>query len=137
MKSYVSQAKSMIYIKLVTDTQGEEHLILMSMLITPVDATVYTLRVQFIYISTIFVVTAVAIALVISNITSKPIRKINESAKNLAGGNFDTRFDGRGYREVEELSHTLNYAAGELGKSERFRETFWPMFHTICGLRSL
>ena len=121
MKSYVSQAKSMIYIKLVTDTQGEEHLILMSMLITPVDATVYTLRVQFIYISAVFVVTAVAIAFVISNIISKPIRKINESAKNLAGGNFDTGFDGRGYREVEELSHTLNYAAGELGKSEQLQ----------------
>ena len=126
MKSYVSQAKSMIYIKLVTDTQGEEHLILMSMLITPVDATVYTLRVQFIYISAIFVVTAVAIALVISNITSKPIRKINESAKNLAGGNFDTRFDGRGYREVEELSQTLNYAAGELGKSEQLQRDLLP-----------
>lgn len=121
MKSYVSQAKSMIYIKLVTDTHGEEHLILMSMLITPVDATVYTLRVQFIYISAIFVVTAVAVAFVISNIISKPIRKINESAKNLADGNFDTGFDGRGYREVEELSHTLNYAAGELGKSEQLQ----------------
>ena len=61
MKSYVSQAKSMIYIKLVTDTQGEEHLILMSMLITPVDATVYTLRVQFIYISAIFVLSLIHI----------------------------------------------------------------------------
>lgn len=121
MKNYVSEARSMIYIRLVTDTEGEEHLILMSMLITPVDATVYTLRIQFIYISAIFVVTAVVVAFVISNITSRPIRRINESAKNLAQGNFDTKFDGSGYREVEELSHTLNYAAGELGKSEQLQ----------------
>ncbi len=121
IKNYASEAKSMIYVKIITDTEGSEHLLLMSMLITPVDATVYTLRIQFVYISAIFVVLALIVALIISKITSKPIVRINESAKRLAEGDFNTHFDGTGYREVEELSHTLNYAAKELGRTEKLQ----------------
>lgn len=121
IKNYVSEAKSMIYVKIITDNDGNEHLLLISMLITPVDATVYTLRIQFVYISVIFVVMASIMAFVISKLTSKPIVKINESAKKLAEGDFSTTFNGTGYREVEELSHTLNYAAKELGHTDKLQ----------------
>lgn len=117
-----TDARSVVYINIVTAEDGTEYVLLMSSLITPVDATVDTLRIQFIYISIIFVVLALGLAFVISQIVSKPIVKINNSAKKLAEGEFDVVFEGTGYREVQELSTTLNYAAEELGRTENLRK---------------
>ncbi len=114
--NYIKDAKSVVCICEV-NAEGEELYLLVSALITPVDATVHTLRIQFVYISIIFLLMAIVIALIISQVVSRPIVKINQSAKELAGGKFDTEFKGDGYREIQELSQTLNYAAAELGKS--------------------
>lgn len=101
---------------------GNEQYLLVSAMITPVDATVHTLRIQFIYISIIFLLMAIVIALIISQVVSRPIVKINQSAKELASGKFDIEFEGDGYLEVQELSRTLNYTATELGKSEELQK---------------
>ncbi len=121
-KDYNMEARSVVYIKLITCDDGGSCVLLMSSLITPVDATVYTLRVQFIYISIIFVVLALTVAAIISLIVSRPIVRINNSAKGLAQGDFDVKFEGKSYKEVQELSETLNYAAQELGRTENLRK---------------
>lgn len=115
-------AKSMVYTRIITDTDGNEYVLFANSLITPVDATVHTLRVQFVYISVIFVIVTLIVAFVISRHISKPIMNVNESAKKLAEGNFDVKFEGGGYREVRELSETLNYAAVELGRTGRLQK---------------
>ncbi len=113
---------TLVFAGIVTSTDGDEYLLLMSSLITPVDATVVTLQRQFIYISIIFIVLGLGLAFVISLLVSRPIIKINNSAKRLAEGEFDTKFSGKGFKEVEELSETLNYAAEELGRTENLRK---------------
>ena len=118
----LTDARSVVYIKKIVLENGDVNYLLISSLITPLDATVYTLRTQFVYISAIFIVLALIIALVISQIVAKPIVRINSSAKKLADGDFDTHFEGHGYREVQELSGTLNYAAGELGRSKQLQK---------------
>ncbi|MCL2152176.1 MAG: HAMP domain-containing histidine kinase [Oscillospiraceae bacterium] len=90
-------------------------------LISPVDATVSTLRMQLYIITGIMLLLSIIIALIISWRVSKPIEKINSSAKLLASGNYDTHFDGRDFLEVKELSDTLNTAATELSKVETLR----------------
>ena len=115
-------AKSMVYTRIITDTGGNEYVLFANSLITPVDATVHTLRIQFVCISVIFVIMAIIVALAVSRQISKPIMNVNESAKKLAEGNFDVKFEGRGYREVSELSETLNYAARELGRTGRLQK---------------
>ena len=90
-------------------------------LVTPVDATVSTLKIQLIIITGIMVILATILAVVISKHISKPIEQINQSAKALAVGNYDTEFHGKGFLEIEELSDTLNTAAIELSKVERQR----------------
>ncbi|MFR1598796.1 MAG: sensor histidine kinase [Coprobacillus cateniformis] len=42
--------------------------------------------------------------------------------KVLAGGEYNVKFKGKGYLEVEELSNTLNYAANELSKVDNLRK---------------
>ncbi len=90
-------------------------------IITPVDATVSTLRFQLYIISGIMILCAVVLAILISRRISKPIEDINEGAKKLAAGNYDAKFSGHGFLEIKELSNTLNTAAGELSKVNELR----------------
>ncbi len=113
--------QSMIYGRLVGKQDGTEYMILLNSTITPVNTTVETLRVQLLYITVILLILSIVLALFMSRRISKPIIKINNSAKDLASGNYDTTFNGRGYLEIAELNDTLNYAAKELSKVEELR----------------
>lgn len=100
---------------------GEKISLTFYAMITPVDATVSTLRIQLVIITGIMVFLATMLAIIISRHISKPIEQINKSAKTLALGNYETEFCGKGYLEIKELSDTLNTAAVELSKVERLR----------------
>ena len=113
--------ESMIYGKIVTNSGGQTMFIMLSTMISPVNATVQTLRTQLLIITGIMVALATVIAVIISRIISKPIDRINESAKVLATGNYDIQFEENGYREIGELGKTLNYAARELSTVENLR----------------
>lgn len=121
-KDKEEDAVSVVYVRLIRNTNGSDYVLLISSLITPVEATINTLRIQFVYISAIFVLLATSLAFIISRLVSRPIVRINESAKHLADGNFDVSFEEKGYKEVWELSRTLDYAAVELGRSERLQK---------------
>ncbi len=118
----VNNTKSVLLVNIQTSYTGEEYVIYLNSTITPVDATVKTLRIQLIYISVILIALSMIIALLISKRVSKSIIRINKSAKELAKGNFDINFDGRDYKEISELSDTLNYTALELGKTEKLQK---------------
>ena len=113
--------QSMIYVKVTGRSDGSKAIVMLNSTITPVNATVDTLRIQLAYVTVITLLMAVVMALLISKRISKPIIKINRSAKELAAGNYDTVFEGRGYLEIAELNDTLNYAAKELSKVEGLR----------------
>ena len=85
-------------------------------LVAPVNATVTTLRVQLYIVTGVVIILAVFLAAIIAKKISKPIEDISRSAKTLAKGDYDTRFSGSGYREIVELSDTLNTTAVELGR---------------------
>ena len=89
--------------------------------ITPVDATVSTLKMQLFIITGIMVFLAILLAIIISKRISKPIEQINQIAKLLTIGNYEIEFQGEGYLEIKELSDTLNIAAIELSNVERLR----------------
>lgn len=112
---------TVLHATLVTTPEGAQYMLLVRASITPVSATVDTLRAQLFIISGIMLVLAVGIALIIAQIVSRPIVKLNESATELGRGNYDVTFKGEGYREVAELSDTLNTTAKELGKTEELR----------------
>ncbi|WP_172625345.1 HAMP domain-containing histidine kinase [Desulfitobacterium sp. LBE] len=90
-------------------------------MITPVDATVSTLRTQLYIITGIMFLLSVVLSIVIARYIARPIAKINESAKVLATGSYDTHFNGHGFLEIKELLDTLNTAAIELSKVESLR----------------
>lgn len=112
--------ESVIYVNIV-NAGGTDYILMVNTQLTPVDATVQTLRVELICITVVMILLSLGIALLISRQISKSFIKINDSAKELAKGNFDVVFDGKDYKEIAELSDTLNATAKELNKNENFR----------------
>jgi len=90
-------------------------------MITPVNATITTLQMQLYIITVIMLLLSILLALLISGRISRPIVKLNDSAKLLAKGKYETHFSGKGFLEIAELSDTLNLAASELSKVENLR----------------
>lgn len=99
-----------------------EYLLVLDARLAPVNPAVSTLKNQLVYISIIIVIVSVFVAIGVGYLISKPINKINDSAKLLASGKRDIVFDGKGYLEIEDLNNTLNYAVEELKKTESLQK---------------
>ena len=110
--------ESMMLVKIITLKDGTRCAAFLNSIISPVSATVYTLRIQLIYISVIMVAIALVMAVVIAVKVSKPIININNTAKKMAEGDYNIEYDMGSYREISELSKTLNYTVAELKKTE-------------------
>ena len=114
-------AKGLLYAETVS-ADGGSYAIMLNSQITPVDATVSTLRVQLSLVTVIVLVLAVVLAIVIMKVVSSPISRVNESAKRLARADYSATFDESGYKEISELASTLNYAASELRKTDELQK---------------
>ena len=126
-----SAEEIMTWVSLVT-VQGEEWVYILESVLTPVDATVDTLRIQLIYISCATVLMSLLMAWILSRGISRSLIRVNVTARELAKANYDVTFEEGDCREIAELSETLNYAAGELGKTERFqRELLANVSHDL------
>ena len=115
------QGQSLIYVKIANNKSGEPFAVIIRAVISPVNATVTTLRYQLYFISCIILFLAVILAIIIAKRVSKPIEEISQSARELANGNYNTRFMGKGFHEIVTLSDTLNTAAIELSRVENLR----------------
>lgn len=113
--------ESMVLSQIVKDTDGNETLIILNSVLSPVSATVQTLFILLCGISVVMLIIASSLAFILSKLISDPIVKINKNAKELANGNYGINFDMNGYREISELGETLNYTAGELEKVDTLR----------------
>ena len=85
----------------------------------PVDSTVSAIRVQLIIISIGLVIVAAILSTASSRIISKPIEQLNEKTRIMSTGNLDVTFDGKGYREIEQLSDSLNDTITQLKKADQ------------------
>ena len=113
---------SMITVDVCSSENGATYAIMLNSELTPLRATVQTLRMQFVWIAVIFVGLALLMAMVFARSIISPIVRMNQSAKQLAKGNYDVQFEGEGYRETRELAETLNYASKELSKNDRLQK---------------
>ena len=119
-RSQGRKAESLVCAQVV-ENSGVDYMVLVKARFAPVESTVETLRIMLLFITALFVVFALIMAFYCASKLSKPIRRINKSAKELAKQNYRAAFDGKGSRETEELSDTLNFAAGELSKVDGLR----------------
>ena len=114
-------AESVIYVRII-EVDGQEEVVMINSVLTPVDATVTTLKAQLRIITVIIIIIAFILAAATAKSTSRSIIKLNDSAKKLAAGDYSVKFNANDYMEVAELSNTLNYAATELGKADSLQK---------------
>lgn len=110
-----------LYAKLAYLDDGTEIMVISDVRVTPLDSTVKILKHQLKFSTVIALIFSLIISYFVAKKISKPIVKINKAALNLAHGNFETSFTSKGYREIEELGETLNFASSELAKVDRYR----------------
>ena len=90
--------------------------------LAPMMALVNTIEMQVGFTSSILIIFSIILVILMSRMITKPIVQINKSAKSLAAGKYDVEFTGNNYREISELSDTLNYAAVELSKNDKLKK---------------
>jgi len=117
----MARYEGMVYLKLALRSDGSTVAILLNTQITPLDATIDTLRIQILFMSIIVLLMAVVLGILISHTISRPIAEVNSRAKLLSQGVYEAPEIKRGYREIRELNQTLTEAAYELSKTETMR----------------
>lgn len=100
----------------------DRYLIVQSTELSPMRAMTNTLRDQTLWSGLILALLALLMAYMMSRLITKPFIKMNEAAKQLAAGKYDVNFSGSGYREINELADTLNYASRELAKTDQLQK---------------
>jgi len=120
-KAGEAPVESIAYAVKTTDSQGNACYVVVGTVITPLDATLLVLHQQMAYVTVFLIAAAAFLAWLMSRGIAKPIISINQSAKELTRHNYNVTFDTEGYREISELSSTLNDAAVELNKTEQLR----------------
>lgn len=110
-----------IYAKMV-NTNNQYTMILVSSMITPLTATISTIKSQYIVIVIIVVLMAVLLALLLSRFLIKPIKNINDESKNLSQGKYDSDSIKFVSKEFNELNNTLNSANEDILKADKARK---------------
>ena len=115
-------AANAIRLDVISMDDGSELLIIQRTKLAPMAALVNTIKTQVVFTSIVLIIFAVVLVIVMSRYITVPIIRINESAKSLANGKYNVSFKGDNYREISELSDTLNYAAVELSKNDKLQK---------------
>ena len=88
--------------------------------LSPINATVSTLRLQMVYIMIIVLIAVLILTWIMNRHIASPLMKINESARTLPEGSYacDPRAVEE-YREAQELNDTLFAAAEDIRKADQ------------------
>ena len=110
-----------IYSKL-SKVSDENVLIMLSTSIVPLQSTIDTMYDQFNIIIIVVVIATILLALCLSSLIVKPIKKIEMEATNLPSGKYDHKLIKTDAREIENLNNTLARANEEIIKADVARK---------------
>jgi signal transduction histidine kinase len=89
-----------------------------------IDEDIYQISRFFLIIGGIVIILSGIVSFFISNIITKPIKKIMIGAEKMASGNFNEKININSEDELGQLARTLNYMTEEILKSERLKNEF-------------
>lgn len=113
--------QALLCVRRLTFAGGTAGYLLINSLITPVDATVDTLRTQLMVITAVLLLGASGLGWLLARRVARPIIETNEAARSLSRGQYEQPEHGSEYREVAELNQTLVLAAHELSQVEHLQ----------------
>ncbi len=110
------QMDTLVLGTIISDGSKVHGYLFLNTALEPISSTVALLQKLLRVIIMLLLLIGTLIALYSSQRLSVPIVKLTHSAHRLAKGDFNTRFEGGGCREVDELARTLTYAEHELSR---------------------
>ncbi len=115
-----SEDDNMLYAKVISSDEGKT-VILISVQLTPVDATKTTITGMLITVSVVFILIAVVIGYFMASTLSSPLTKLTAQAKDIGTPAYRRLEGDPGCRETAELNDTLAKASAELLKVDDLR----------------
>ena len=115
-----SENDNMLYAKIISNDGGYS-VIMISVQLTPVDATRTTITGLLIIVSVVFILIAVIIGYIMAATLSSPLTKLTASAKDIGTPAYKKLEGSSGCRETAELNDTLAKASEELQKVDGLR----------------
>lgn len=106
----------------VKETSRGTLILLFDSAISPVNMIKGALMLQLMLVTVMLLLIAGFVANSLAKWLSRPIADVNRAAKQLTAGEYDVQFDGGGYREIVELSDTLNRTAEELQRTDKMQK---------------
>ncbi len=111
----------LVSVRTLTLENGAQYALFLDTSARPASAMQGPILIEIALISVLLILLSLVLARAFSQRISRPLRHLNDGAKALAAGHYDTPFEGGGCREIDELADTLNYAADELSKVDRLQ----------------
>lgn len=105
-----------------TSFVNEDVLIIVSSLVSPIGTTVETLKSQYPFVAAIVIVMILLMALTISRMIIRPIKKIEEEAAALPFGNYNGEEVKSSIAEVSSLNDTLVIANEQINKAAQAKK---------------
>lgn len=119
-------------VKVFEDNLGNEYAAFINLQFSPVNSIQHTRNTQFAYIAAVVIASAVIFSLIFSSRIARPLEKMTVSAERMASGDYSAEFAVEGYRETKRLASTLNYAVGEISKTDELqRELIANVSHDL------
>lgn len=84
----------------------------------PVTSTVNILKTQLLQVTFITLIIAFLLSIYLASRISKPLQNMTGTAREMGKGNYNVKFEGNSYSEINRLATTLNTAAYELGMAD-------------------
>lgn len=113
--------KILVYGALLSNNPDEKLYLYINSQIAPIGSTTSVLQSILLIVMIISLVISFVISALIAYKFSHPITKITETAKELAKGNYNVKFEPGKLAEINQLVSTLNYATQELSKTDELR----------------
>ena len=118
ISSGVDKYSTLAYARYLRKTEDNEVYLYIFSPLYPVSSTVDILKNQLFYVTLITLIGAFSLAIYFANRISKPIKDLTTTAKDMGRGNYDVKFVGNSYSEINNLAAALNTAAYELGNAD-------------------
>lgn len=117
-KEYNSAISSdmLVGVAVIGSVSSPDAYVLINSPLVPVGSTASIIKRQLLIITVYLVLLSLIISFFMARKISEPIVKITKSAEKMAAGNYNIKFEGGDYLEIQRLANTLTYAGQQISK---------------------
>ncbi|MDR0903720.1 MAG: sensor histidine kinase [Ruminococcus sp.] len=112
---------TMLYVTVIGNPDNPDGFLFLNTSLEPLESSEQIIKTQVLLIGILLLILGVGISYILATLIEAPIKRIIKSAEMLGKGDYNVRFDGKGYAETVVLAETLEYTAGEIAKVDTLK----------------